>query len=316
MSDIFPEQPITSLPEAVAFMGALPMKVGTGPQELPAERLAEIAARMQAATAGPWWTDTLAESDGSESIGVGFGDDSWIVPCQDLDPLDAEFIAHARADVPDLLADNARLRAQVAELGHAVQQMVEGLNGHDCPPPDEAPLDTVTRFAVRLMKADRLAAELEALELGDLDGRVSATCAEPGHPTWLRSTTDVRGCPWCRIAELEAERRSTNEALDDAVQELRARQSCPCLPADQPGPHQLGCPLAEVPRPPLKGRARLDASAAVAAEATHWKRLGIEDPHDGPLAHSYRVPHDLPEGCRLSEEQVRELGNHFLGGGA
>jgi hypothetical protein len=63
-----------------------------------------------------------------------------------------------------------------------------------------------------------------------------------------------------RVAELEAERHSTNEALDDAVQELRARQSCLCPPADQPGPHQVGCPLAEV--------------------------------------------------------QVRELGNHFLGGGA
>lgn len=33
-----------------------------------------------------------------------------------------------------------------------------------------------------------------------------------------------------RIAELEAERHSTNEALDDAVQELRRRESGPALP--------------------------------------------------------------------------------------
>ncbi|MEU9670333.1 hypothetical protein AB0E25_33125 [Streptomyces bobili] len=46
---------------------------------------------------------------------------------------------------------------------------------------------------------------------------------------------------------------------------------------------------------PLVGRARLDASAARDAEATHWRRLEIEDPHDGPLHHTYRVPRDLPE---------------------
>lgn len=176
------------LAAAVAEHGAFPVPVGPGPQELPAERLTEIAARTQAATAGPWWTDMLAESDGSESIGVGVGDDSWIVPCQDLDPADAEFIAHARADVPALVTEIGRLEAQrdrrrdrlvalqndalsmrgalspmgegrkvpfplgptllpavewligrVAELEHTVQQMVEGLNGHDCPPPDETP---------------------------------------------------------------------------------------------------------------------------------------------------------------------------------
>jgi hypothetical protein len=116
VAEIFPEKPLTSLPAAVAAMGALPMTVGTEPRALSAERLMEIAARVQAATAGPWWTDTLAESDGSESVGVDAGDDNWIVPCQDLDPADAEFMAHARADVPDLLADNTRLRARIAEL--------------------------------------------------------------------------------------------------------------------------------------------------------------------------------------------------------
>ncbi|MFD7101889.1 hypothetical protein [Streptomyces celluloflavus] len=55
-------------------------------------------------------------------------------------------------------------------------------------------------------EAERLrarVAELEALELGAIDGRVSATCANSGHPTWLRATGDTRGCPWCRVAELE-----------------------------------------------------------------------------------------------------------------
>jgi hypothetical protein len=161
----------------------------------------------------------------------------------------------------------ARLRSQVAALEHTVQGMVEGLNGYDCPPPGETPMQAVTRFAVRLMEAERLLAE---------DG-------------------------------------------------------CSCPPADRL--HQVGCPLDGVPDavtqafasvaalredPPLKGRARLDASAARDAEATHWKRLGIEDPHDGPLAHSYRVPHDLPvpDTCRLDAAGLDEVSRHFLGGGA
>ena len=71
------------------------------------------------------------------------------------------------------------------------------------------------------------AAELErfrALELGDTDGRVSAACGDPGHPTWLRAKDDTRRCPWCRVAELEAERHSTNEALSDAAEALRRQR--------------------------------------------------------------------------------------------
>ncbi len=56
----------------------------------------------------------------------------------------------------------AELRARTAELEHLVRQMCDGLNGHECPPPDESPMGTVTRFAVRLMEAERRVAELEA----------------------------------------------------------------------------------------------------------------------------------------------------------
>jgi hypothetical protein len=55
---------------------------------------------------------------------------------------------------------------------------------------------------------EKQAAELaayRALDLGDLDGRVSASCGNPEHPTWLRAPDDNRGCPWCRIAELESD---------------------------------------------------------------------------------------------------------------
>ncbi|MGW3164781.1 hypothetical protein ACWC9Q_18295 [Streptomyces sp. NPDC001142] len=58
-------------------------------------------------------------------------------------------------------------------------------------------------------------AELEALQLGAVDGRVSATCDDPQHPTWLRAADDTRECPWCRVAELEAA-QSTAVADRDA----------------------------------------------------------------------------------------------------
>jgi hypothetical protein len=54
--------------------------------------------------------------------------------------------------------------------------------------------------------AEKQAAELaayRALELGDPDSRVSASCGDPEHPTWLRKPDDNRDCPWCRAAELE-----------------------------------------------------------------------------------------------------------------
>ena len=169
---------------------------------------------------------------------------------------------------------------------------------------------------------DELAA-FRALELGALDGRVSASCGQPHHPTWLRHKDDSRGCPWCavdgahedaiganlarweeeqenrrlflawgsarmrsrrknealkklraRITELEAERHSTNEALDDAVQELRAR--------------------GRESRKVFAERAREGSSGA----RTVYRMLA-EDVADGEhypaVHHDYRAGRDLPE---------------------
>ncbi len=186
-----------------------------------------------------------------------------------------------------------------------------------------------------------VAAELvafRALELGTAEGRVSAKCEDPAHPVWLRDPGDLRGCPWCQVAALLAERHSTNESVSDAAEALRANRDriaeletgiawrdaerarwsgvhyliekaidkgwstldtldleselgpepapvpaepvaelpCPCPPADQPGPHQLGCPLAEVP---------VSGSPVAALR---------EDSHDSPLHHDWRLGRDLP----------------------
>lgn len=98
---------------------------------------------------------------------------------------------------------------------------------------------------------DRRRARLVALDADALNvrGALSPNGEDRKVPFPLGPTL-LPAVEWliARVAELEAERHTTNEALDDAVQALRARPSCPCPPADQPGPHQLGCPLAEVPR--------------------------------------------------------------------
>ena len=95
------------------------------------ERLAAIRERHEKATKGPWWNDDISwaeidditvwcgDKDDPEcllNIGPNFsemsneggkGTQSWN---------DAEFIAHARADVPDLLAEVERLKQENAIL--------------------------------------------------------------------------------------------------------------------------------------------------------------------------------------------------------
>lgn len=232
MSEIFPEQPITSLPEAVAFLGALPMKVGPVPQASERDRLraAFVAALDEAHKTHPCpvlgdqiWSGCVHYDEAGRITGVG--------SCH----------SERRADAV---------------------------------------------LAVRDVEMDRLRTQ---------------------------------------VAELLEERHTTNEALDDAVQELRARQSCLCPPADQPGPHQVGCFFDGVPVSPPSER---PVSAPVAAlrevpsgetdpgRRAAWRMLSREEPHDSPLHQEHRTPHALPvpESCRLDAAGLDEVGGHFLGG--
>lgn len=121
--------------------------------------------------------------------------------------------------------------------------------------------------SAQMLMTPEIAAELErfrAMELGDIEGRVSAACAEPGHSTWLRAVSGNRGCPWCRVAELEA--------LTPA-----AIQTCRVCGAG----YSYGEPCQT-----CEFKARMAAELAV---------RGLEDPHDSPLHHSYKTPRDLPE---------------------
>jgi hypothetical protein len=134
----------------------------------------------------------------------------------------------------------------------------------------------------------------------------------------------TNGALRARLAELEAQRAALAERLragqtwrqgrnpelvsEDYVSqpELRAMFAIPlAAPWDGAGradgiTRRIAPTQALREEPPLKGRARLDELTVERAEATHWKRLGLEDPHESPLHRTDRIPHDLPplDGAR------------------
>lgn len=74
------------------------------------KRLDEIKARCEAATAGPWYEymDSVTTTPNRPYL------DDYI--CEDMEPTDADFIAEARQDIPDLLSEVERLRTENAKL--------------------------------------------------------------------------------------------------------------------------------------------------------------------------------------------------------
>lgn len=96
------------------------------------ERLAEIEARCNAATPGPWDSCTAICGSGDSAIIAPIHGRSCVLALvyaevdeQGKDVVrsmrDAAFIAAARTDVPDLLAEVRRLRALVGEPAPTVR---------------------------------------------------------------------------------------------------------------------------------------------------------------------------------------------------
>ncbi|MEV5939892.1 hypothetical protein [Streptomyces sp. NPDC051994] len=85
-------------------------------EPLTPEREAEIRARAEAATEGPWHVEDhkpslerlVVDEDGLLSVSLGYLGNS--------NQPDARFIAHAREDVPALLAELDRVREVMFEL--------------------------------------------------------------------------------------------------------------------------------------------------------------------------------------------------------
>jgi len=86
------------------------------------DELQQIRARAEAATPGPWEVFHIEEEDRRATIRrpiVGMAKDAkgwWDIDSSILSEPDARFIAHARVDIPALLAEVERLRTENASL--------------------------------------------------------------------------------------------------------------------------------------------------------------------------------------------------------
>ncbi|MDX3835660.1 hypothetical protein [Streptomyces europaeiscabiei] len=268
----------------VAREGALPVPVVPEPQPPTVERLAEIEARADAATAGPWCTDAWEIYQGVEYVpGISF----WIgETCRGTSELgqdraDAAFVAAARSDVPELVAEVRRMRAERADRQDEVAAAVGYTSG---------------------------------LEWSDLVGIVASNTA-----SLVQAERDVRALR-ARIAELEAQRERRRVRLvalqNDA---LSMRGSLSPMGEDRKVPFPLGETLTPAVDW-LIGRiaelealtpARVQTCRVCGAGYTYGepcsscefrKRMAAElqarrldGEHETAVHHSYRVGRDLPE---------------------
>jgi hypothetical protein len=98
------------------------------PQPLTADQLAEIQARAEAATPGPWnvendYCDCSEYGCSHPPFPVAFGPFTSFENTTDRHHYDADFAAHARTDVPALIAEVARLKQAAADALAQVRQV-------------------------------------------------------------------------------------------------------------------------------------------------------------------------------------------------
>lgn len=112
----------------------------------PAARLAEITARAEAATTGPWCTDDWEIYQGTEyqpGISQWIGETCRGTSSPEQDRVDAAFVAHAREDIPFLLQLLREKDAEITELRSMNRAIEQGLGI-----PDEPVLPDVEGAAV------------------------------------------------------------------------------------------------------------------------------------------------------------------------
>ena len=172
----------------------------------------------------------------------------------------------------------------ISQLALAAKRVIESAWLHG-PSYDLASQAAFALESTQMLQSPETAAELERLRarVDELEAQRQAD-----HETWqhdLRAARGEREATAARIAELEALKPATFQ--DCRVCGAGYEYGQPCSNCE------FRARMA-VEAAPLKGRARLDASAEAAAEATHWRRLGVEDPHDSPLHHRYDKGRDVP----------------------
>lgn len=126
------------------------------PPRLTAAQVGEIEQRVAAATPGPWVAYPFGVHDRKVSgykpikqFGYAFDADELRVMTHvndwQMNATDAQFIAHARTDLPLLLQDRAALVAEVERLKAVIYGMVEACDVPD--PEDEANFAEQVRHA-------------------------------------------------------------------------------------------------------------------------------------------------------------------------
>lgn len=265
------------LAAAVAEHGAFPMPVGPGPQELPAERLAEIRSldllALLSDRAAPVVSGHLAalldEVTRLRAERAAIGDEVARFGIYGA-ALPATKALVKRAD--ELVTENAGLRARIAALLEERRSTNEALDD-----------------AVQALRADRQGPALPWAASMD-DGDLSMFLGDLVSAAMGRWRSEPEVPDRVTLADIEkvcADWRTPGEGYRSEPEP----DGCVCPPADQPGPHQFGCPLAEVPR--LSERPVNELTAAFTPMPV--LREVLDGEHWSIVHHDYRVGHDLPE---------------------
>lgn len=95
------------------------------------DALMEIEARLASATIGPWRTQIAAcdHVDAEDHSALKGGDGALVSGCIEWEP-DATYIAHAREDIPALIAEVRRLRAERDERDSALIALIAHVEDH------------------------------------------------------------------------------------------------------------------------------------------------------------------------------------------
>lgn len=183
-------------------------------------RAAEIAARCEAATPGPWaWSYDLSVMGGYTREGAPqriVGDDGGRLVS------DAWFIAHARADVPDLLADRAVLldlaSSEAAEAQARERTLRTALEAQPCC----AGTDGLSMRAAQC-RADALALSADHAALDALLAKARAEARREGAQACVeaarQAAPDVEG--------MHSHGHLVREAVERAAREAGAKEPTP-----------------------------------------------------------------------------------------
>lgn len=244
--------------------------------ELVDQELARLRGRVDQAQSGHWYvaSDTEAwRSAGTVRTNVD-GYQRTVGRVTNMGPADLDLVLHAHDDLSWCLEMVAKFRARVAEL-EAELLVANGV------------LDDAAK-ARRANAAQALpwAAQMDDGDLHDFLGDlVSAAMgrwqSDPEVPDRVVLAAVEKAC---------AAWRTPGEGLRSDPEP----DECPCPPAGQPGPHQLGCPEAEVPVAGRSVEESADRLTAFFAPVSSLREV-VDGEHWSTVHHDWRLGRDLPE---------------------